>query len=146
MNMTQNSHSLSDLATMMRDRNISPTAQRLAVAYVLLRRKTHLSAEELYKQVNHQRDMAGKPHVSKATIYNTLGLFTEQGLIKEVLVDSARVFYDSNTEDHHHLFNVDNGQLEDIPKGDIQISGLPVLPDGTSLDRVDIIIRVKEHS
>lgn len=147
--MIQTTHSmalsLGELAAIMRKRKISPTVQRLAVAEVLLSRQTHMSAEELYSKVNSQRDAAGKPRVSKATIYNTLGLFSQQGLIKEVLVDSTKVFYDSNTEDHYHLFNLDSGEIEDIPATGVHVDGLPELPDGISLEGIDIIVRVKNH-
>ena len=85
----------------------------------------------------------GKDHVSKATVYNTLGLFTRKGLIREVIVDPSRVFYDPNTCDHHHFYNVDTGELRDIKASELAIETLPELPSGTVADGVDVIIRLR---
>ena len=84
--------------------------------------------------------------VSKATIYNTLGLFASKGLLREVIVDPSRVFYDSNTGHHHHFFNVDSGTLSDIQADQLPIGDLPSLPEGTEVDGVDVIVRVRNQS
>jgi len=81
---------------------------------------------------------------SKATVYNTLNLFLEQRLIREVIVDPSKVFYDPNTEPHHHLYNIDTGELTDIDAGSIGITGLPPLPEGMVTEGVDIIVRVRK--
>jgi Fur family iron response transcriptional regulator len=75
-------------------------------------------------------------------VYNTLGLFALKGLVREVIVDPSRVFYDTNTGDHHHFYNIDSGELRDIKSTDIQINALPELPDGTSAEGVNVIIRI----
>lgn len=119
---------------------INPTPQRLHIASLLLKREQHISAEEILAGVN--RDTAC---VSKATVYNTLNLFVEKGLIREVLIDPSRVFYDSNTSDHHHMYNMDTGELTDIAAGQIQIDNIPGLPDGQVLDGVDLIVRIRNR-
>jgi len=86
----------------------------------------------------------GEQHlVSKATVYNTLGLFASNGLIREVIVDPARVFYDSNNSSHHHFYNIDTGELTDIDSDSMELAELPDMPDGTVAAGVDIIIRVR---
>ncbi len=117
---------------------ISPTRQRVQVAAVLLARPQHLSAEQLLRLVN-----ADDERVSKATVYNTLGLFVRKGLVREVVVDRARVFYDSNAGDHHHVYDVDDGTLTDLDSGEIEVNGLPPLPADAELDGVDIIVRIR---
>jgi Fur family iron response transcriptional regulator len=88
----------------------------------------------------------GEDHlVSKATVYNTLGLFASSGLIREVIVDPARVFYDSNTGNHHHFYNVDTGELTDIDSDSMEITTLPEMPAGTVAAGVDIIVRVRRE-
>ena len=82
--------------------------------------------------------------VSKATVYNTLGLFAEKGLVREVIVDPNRVFYDSNTSPHHHFYNVDTGSLTDIEAENVGITNMPALPDGTVPEGVEVIIRVRQ--
>ncbi len=127
-----------ELAGMLKQHDILPTTQRMQIARTLFERPRHLSAEQVLSEVN-----VGEAHVSKATVYNTLGLFAQHGLINEVIVDPARVFYDPNTTHHHHFYNVDTGELTDIDAGDLDIGTLPDLPDGTISDGVDIIIRVR---
>ena len=82
-------------------------------------------------------------NVSKATVYNTLGLFAAKGLIREVVVDPSRLFYDTNLEPHHHFFHVDSGRLEDVAADQVSIGHLPSLPEGTEIDGVEVIIRVR---
>jgi Fur family iron response transcriptional regulator len=128
----------SDILAKFHERGVLPTAQRMEVAKVLLTKAQHLSAEQIIDRLREE-DCA----VSKATVYNTLNLFIERGLIKECLVDPERRFYDSITEPHHHFYNVDTGELSDIPMGEIEISGLPLLPEGSELQSAEVIVRIR---
>ena len=130
--------SRSDILAKFDAHSILPTSQRLEVAEVLLRKPQHLSADQIISQL---RDLGSK--VSKATVYNTLNLFGDQGLIKECLVDPERRFYDSTTTPHHHFYNADTGELSDIPMGDIEVGALPNLPAGTSIEAAELVIRVR---
>jgi Fur family iron response transcriptional regulator len=118
--------------------DIAPTQQRRQIAQILFARPQHVSAEQILERVNQNGSVA-----SKATVYNTLGLFARKGLIREVIVDPSRVFYDSNPSEHHHFFNVDTGQLEDIEAQQLILQNLPTPPAGTELENVDIIVRVR---
>jgi Fur family transcriptional regulator, iron response regulator len=123
---------------LLRRHDINPTHQRIEIAYALFSRGEHLSADQVLAIVNDRRS-----ETSKATVYNTLNLFLEKKLIREVIVDPNKVFYDPNTDPHHHLYNVDTGELTDIEASRIEVSGLPPLPDGMVTDGVDIIVRVR---
>jgi len=129
------------LAAHLERHGVIATTQRLEIAEVLLRRPQHLSAEQIMTTVNR----GDKPKVSKATVYNTLKLFCEKGLVREVIVDPERVFYDSTTGSHHHIYNVDSGELQDIPSRDVEFSRLPELPDGMESDGVEVIMRVRRR-
>jgi Fur family iron response transcriptional regulator len=131
-------NSKQDVARLLREHGILPTQQRLMIARVLFESRQHYSADQVMASVNEGRD-----RVSKATIYNTLGLFARNGLVREVIVDPTRVFYDPNTSNHHHFYNVDTGELIDIDSTDLQINDLPRLPDGTVAEGVDVIIRLR---
>jgi len=120
--------------------NITPTQQRVEIGMVLLTKYQHLSADQILAQVNSEASV-----VSKATVYNTLGLFVTKGMIREVIVDSAKVFYDSNTQPHHHFYNVDKGTLHDIEGGQLEINGLPSPPQSAVVKGIDIIVRVQEQ-
>jgi len=134
--MTQNL----DVAGLLRDHDILPTQQRLMIARVLFARRQHYSADQVMTSVNDGRD-----RVSKATVYNTLGLFARNGLVREVIVDPTRVFYDPNTSEHHHFYNIDSGELIDVDSSKLQITDLPELPEGTVAAGVDVIIRIRSE-
>ena len=126
------------IASLLHARGITPTQQRVEIAYILLACPQHLSAEQVLNEVNR-----GEVPVSKATVYNTLGLFADKGLIRTVIVDSTRVFYDSNTRPHHHFYDVDTGSLADIRSDQITIDRLPDLPEGTTVEGVDVVVRIR---
>jgi Fur family iron response transcriptional regulator len=120
---------------------IMPTPQRVEIAGILLERPQHLSAEHIIERLR-----AGGSSVSKATVYNTLNLFSERGLIKEVMVDPVRKFYDSTTHPHHHFYNVDSGELSDIPDEQVCFQDLPELPEGTERESVEVLIKVRDRA
>ncbi|MCC6201802.1 MAG: transcriptional repressor [Gammaproteobacteria bacterium] len=119
---------------------IAPTSQRLRIGEILLTEKQHLSADQIIAKL---REVGAS--VSKATVYNTLGLFARRGLVREIIVDPTRIFYDSNTVDHHHFYDVDNGVLLDIDTEGLRLAGLPTPPEGTTLDGVDVIVRIRRN-
>lgn len=129
------------LVDMLHRQDINPTHQRIEIAHALFSRGEHLSAEQVLAIVNGRHS-----ETSKATVYNTLKLFLEKKLVREVIVDPNRVFYDPNTEPHHHFYNVDTGQLADIDASRIEVSGLPQLPEGMVTEGVDIIVRVRQRA
>lgn len=126
------------MASMLRAKGVTPTAPRVLIGLALFARMAHVSAEDVYKMVNKDRQ-----RVSKATVYNTLGLFARQGLIREVIADPTKIFYDSNISPHHHFYNVSTGELTDIESADFQITGFPALPEGLFLDGVDVVVRLR---
>lgn len=134
------SYSRHQLIALLRKHGIAPTHQRLEIANVLFSRCEHLAADQILTLVNERH-----AETSKATVYNTLNLFRDCGLIREVIVDPKRVFYDPNTEPHHHLYNVDSGEITDIPADDLAVSGLPELPPGMVTEGVDIVVRIRAY-
>ncbi|MBY0268972.1 MAG: transcriptional repressor [Burkholderiales bacterium] len=132
------SYSRHQLIALLRKRGIAPTHQRLEIANVLFSRGEHLAADQILTLVNERH-----AETSKATVYNTLNLFRDCGLIREVIVDPKRVFYDPNTEPHHHLYNVDTSEITDISADDLVVSGMPELPPGMVTEGVDIVVRIR---
>jgi Fur family iron response transcriptional regulator len=126
----------------LRSAGVIPTRQRVAIARVLLERPQHLSAEQLIARL-HAHD--GCRGVSKATVYNTLGLFARVGLVREVIADPSRVFFDSNTGEHHHLYDVESGTLTDIDAGQMQLSELPPIPPDLEVAGIEVIVRVRRR-
>jgi Fur family iron response transcriptional regulator len=124
---------------LLRAAKLRPTRQRLALARLLFEKgDRHVTAEQL-----HGEALAAAVPVSLATVYNTLHQFIEAGLLREVVVNSGRSYFDTNTSDHHHFFYEDSGRLLDIPGEHIGVTGLPTPPGGSSIRRVDVIIRIE---
>jgi Fur family iron response transcriptional regulator len=115
---------------------ILPTSQRIEIAGILLEKPQHLSAEQIIDRLREKGSS-----VSKATVYNALNLFGELGLVKECVVDPQRLFYDSTTAPHHHFYNIDTGELTDIPQQAIQVIGLPELPNDFHLESVEVVVK-----
>lgn len=133
----------SELVALLRKCGINPTSQRLDITRVLFAHGDHVSAEKVYERVNANGSSPAR--ISKATVYNTLGLLADKGLIRQVIADPTRVFYDPNTAPHHHIYDVDSHTLLDVDASDIQMQGMPALPEGTRLEGVDIIVRVSRQ-
>lgn len=127
-----------NLADKLRAHGINPTHQRIEIAYALFSRHEHLSADQVMAIVNERHS-----ETSKATVYNTLNLFLEKRLIREVIVDPNKVFYDPNTEPHYHMYDLQSGRLTDIDAAAIEVTGLPELPPGVVTEGMDIIIRIR---
>lgn len=130
-----------DIVQKLKSSGVTPTNQRVEIAQILFARPQHLSAEQVLTMVNSESGSTA----SKATIYNTLGLFAKKGLVKEVIVDPSKVFYDSNVSKHFHFFNTDTGELTDIPLDEINIDKLPELPEGTVSSGLEVIVRIKNE-
>ena len=128
-----------NLLERLRAAGLRPTRQRLALARLLFEQgDRHVSAEQL-----HSEAVAASVPVSLATVYNTLHQFVGAGLLREVVVNPGRSYFDTNMGDHHHFFFEDTGQLVDIPSDRIGLTSLPTPPTGTAIRRVDVIVRIE---
>ena len=123
----------------LRASGLRPTRQRLALARLLFgERDRHVTAEAL-----HSEAVAAEVQVSLATVYNTLHQFTDAGMLREIVVEAGRSYFDTNTADHHHFFHERTGLLVDIPGADVVLAQLPPAPLGTKINRVDVIVRIE---
>ena len=131
--------SRSDILDLFDKHDILPTPQRVEVAEILLVRPQHMSAEQI---IDRLRQLGSS--VSKATVYNTLNLFGERGIVREVMADPVRKYYDSSTHPHHHFYNVDTGELSDIAERQVRFESLPSMPNGMQQESVEVLIRVRQ--
>src|SRR5436190_1620370 len=123
----------------LRQVGLRPTRQRVELATLLFKdHDRHVTAENLHDEIT----TAGVK-VSLATVYNTLHQFTQAGLLRQVIVDAARSYFDTNTGDHQHFFLEKEGMLIDIPGDAISVAGVPNPPPGMAVDRVDVVVRVR---
>ncbi len=124
--------------SLLREAGLRPTRQRMGLARLLFEAgDRHVTAEKLHSEAK----IAGIP-VSLATIYNTLHQFSASGLLRQVIVEPGRAYFDTNTSGHHHFFFEETGDICDIPENEVSIARLPSLPDGATLTRVDVVVRV----
>ncbi len=124
----------------LRDVDITPTLQRMAVASVLLPHPVHMTAEQVLVAAR-----AVLPDISRATVYAVLRLFVRQQLLKELPIDGESTVYDSNLLPHHHIYNVDTGVVSDLDAGALKVVGLPELGQDLALAEVDVIVRVRNR-
>jgi Fur family transcriptional regulator, iron response regulator len=121
------------------DCGIRPTAQRVRIATLLLAEPQHRSAEQILANLR-----ASGARVSKATVYNTLNLFAERGLIRQLSVDGSRSWFDSNVDPHYHFHDESSGALIDVPVPAVEFSRLPAPPPGTEVAGIDLVIRLRK--
>lgn len=125
----------------LRAAGLRPTRQRVALADLLFARDhRHLTAESL-----HDEAAEAGIAVSLATVYNTLHQFTEAGMLRQVAVDAARFYFDTNISPHQHFYVEEDGALVDIPGNTITVNGVPSPPKGTAIDRIDVVVRIKRN-
>lgn len=124
--------------SILEQRGVRPTSQRVRVAELLLTSPRHLTAEQILAAL---RQSSGR--VSKATVYNTLKLFVEQRLARQIHADPERCVYDSTMAPHHHFQNLDTGEMIDIRPEDLSFAKMPPLPPGTEIADVEVVIRLR---
>lgn len=122
----------------LREAGLRPTRQRIALAELMFNGEDrHLSADSLHCEATE-----AQVTVSLATVYNTLHQFTDAGLLREIVVDAGRSYFDTNTSDHHHFYFESDGHLEDVSADQVVVATLPEPPRGAKISRVDVVIRV----
>ncbi len=127
----------SGIVTMLQQHKISPTRQRVEIAEFVFKQPQHLSAEAILEGVT-----AAGNRVSRATVYNTMGLFAREGVVKEVLIDRERVFYDSNTDVHQHIYNVDTGELTDVYDAAVELTSDVIIGDNLKIIDTSVVFKV----
>jgi len=113
-----------DVVRILEEHGIQPTVQRVAVAEYVLRTAEHPSADTVWAAVGEK-----VPAISRATVYNTLNVFVERGLLRELHLAPDSVLFDANTERHHHLIDEATGQIYDIPWDQVEVSSKRPLPE-----------------
>jgi Fur family iron response transcriptional regulator len=129
-----------ELQELLQLHRIRATPQRLSIANVLFSGPRHMSAEQVIRKLRQAGYQA-----SKATVYNTLGLFSKAGLVREVIADPGCVYYDSNTTPHQHLYNSQTATLTDISPQDINVQVMKELPEDMEVESIDVIVRVRKR-
>ncbi len=128
-----------EVMSLLRDHHVQPSAQRVAVAEYVLFTETHPSADEVWARVKRTF-----PMISRATVYNTLHLFAEKGLLREYVLTEGRVVFDPKTERHHHFVDDATGAIYDIPWEALAVSNVEGLK-GYGVREYQVVLRGKRH-
>lgn len=122
---------------------LRPTKQRVALATLLVGdgQDRHVTAEWLFEAASQSGEK-----VSLATVYNTLRAFCDAGLMREITVDGAKSYFDTNMSDHPHFYWEDTSTLTDAAEGQLEILNLPEPPEGAEIASVDVVIRLRKKS
>lgn len=131
----------SQARAILEQHGVRPTSQRLQVAEMLLTSPKHMTAEQILAKL---RQSPGR--VSKATVYNTLKLFVDNGLARQIHADPERCVYDSTMTPHHHFQDLETGEMIDIRPEDLAFAKLPPLPPGTEIADVEVVIRLRRRA
>jgi Fur family iron response transcriptional regulator len=124
-----------DVITVLQEHGIQPSAQRVAVAEYVLHTDEHPSADRVWKQVRRRL-----PQISRATVYNTLNLFVEKGLLREFEFAEGIAVFDSNLERHHHFIDEDSGRIYDLPWTALAVSHVEKL-EGYEVHDYQVVVR-----
>ena len=121
-----------------RDLNVTPTKQRLDLAKLIFAKKQHFTAADLISLADKN-----ELNISMATVYNTLSLLEDKGMLKTINIDNELKFYDTNLENHHHLYNTTMSTLTDIAHDRVAFAELPELPKTLEIESTELLIKVK---
>jgi len=105
-----------DVVEILRSRGIQPSAQRIVVARYVLFTDEHPSADKVWARVR-----AGFPMISRATVYNTLNLLVEKGLLRELHLAPDSIVFDPHVEAHHHFIDDASGRIYDVPWDKVKV-------------------------
>ena len=128
------------LAAHLAAHGVRPTAQRLQVAALLLDRPQHVTAEQVLARL---RQVGSR--ISKATVYNTLNLFAACGVLRQLVIDGDRAWFDSNVGPHYHFQDTETGELTDLPTSQVHFENLPPVPADMEYTGIDLVIRLRRR-
>ncbi len=127
-----------NIPTLLKAAGLRPTRQRILLGTLLFGQgDRHVTAEMLHAEARSSGE-----RVSLATVYNTLHQFRTAGLLRELAIDGAKTYFDTNTSNHNHFYLECEGEVMDIPSGAITVAGLPAPPEGTAISHVDVMVRL----
>ncbi len=119
----------------LRSHGVQPTPQRIAVAEYILSATSHPSADQVWETVRKSM-----PTVSRATVYNTLNLFVDRGLVRTQILKEGTVVFDPHVAAHHHFVDEATGKIYDVPWDAVKVTGSAKLK-GFDVREYQVVLR-----
>jgi len=113
-----------NVVELLTQHGIQPSAHRVAVAQYVLTTEEHPSADRVWARVKERF-----PMISRATVYNTLNLFVQKELLRELHLAPDSVVFDPNMDRHHHLIDEESGRIHDIPWNQVEVRKIAGISD-----------------
>ena len=120
------------------------TKQRLEICKLLFDRKKtfHFSINELAEIFKTKT----KKKISLATLYNTVHSFKKKGYLKEISVNSEKIYFDTNTSDHHHFLDVNTNELIDLKKDDVDKIRIKKSLLGKKIKSIEVLVKIENSN
>ena len=126
----------------LRNSGLRPTKQRLQICEVLFdtEKTFHFTINELDQKIKD------KIHnkISLATIYNTVHAFEKKGYLKQIPINSNQTYFDTNTTDHHHFYNLKDGKLIDLENSDVGPINIKRKIDGKKIKSIEVLVKLED--
>ncbi len=129
-----------DTLQALTEHGIQPSAQRVAVADYVLYTTAHPSADQVWAEVKRSF-----PVLSRATVYNTLNLFTEKGLLRQLVLAEGKVVFDPKLDPHHHFLDEETGEIVDVPWSALDVRRVHSLK-GFDVREYQVVMRGKKSA
>ena len=126
----------------LRNSGLRPTKQRLQICEVLFdtEKTFHFTINELDQKIKDKIDNK----ISLATIYNTVHAFEKKGYLKQIPVNSNQTYFDTNITDHHHFYNLKDGELIDLENSDVGPINIKRKIDGKKIKSIEVLVKLED--
>ena len=126
----------------LRKSGLRPTKQRLKICEVLFNtdKTFHFTINDLVKKI----ELVDNQKISLATVYNTVHAFEKKGYLKEIAINSSQTYFDTNTTNHHHFYNVKTEELIDLDNKDIGPINIQKTIPGKKIKSVEVLVKLED--
>jgi len=124
----------------LRNSGLRPTKQRIKICEVLFNREAtfHFTINDLVKKIENESNQK----ISLATVYNTVHAFEKKGYLKEIPIDSNQSYFDTNTSDHHHFFDISENKLIDLDDKDVSPIQIQKSLPGKKIKSIEVLVKL----
>ena len=126
----------------LRNSGLRPTKQRVTICEVLFEtdKTFHFTVNDLTKKIHSKTNKK----ISVATVYNTVHAFEKKGYLKQIPINSSQTYFDTNTTDHHHFYDVKGDKLIDLDNKDVGPITIQKSIPGKKIKSVEVLVKLED--